>query len=185
MRNFPFLAVIAFVSAILAAPRGARSAGADSGEAAAPADDAAPDAAILAPGVERREIGAAVPSDGPLGVFAAVERAWSEERLDALVATLDPDERVQLSFTLGGPRGGYFNRDQAYFLFKDLFEFTKTDKFEFQKYWNLEEDGRSPYAVADRRFRMNDGARHDDQVYIALRKRGNQWVVGEIRSIVP
>ena len=112
-----------------------------------------------------------------------MEKAWSEEDPDALIEILDPDEKVNLSFSSGGPRGGYFNHDQAYFLLKDLLEFTRTERFEFQKYWNLDSEGRSPYAVAVREFRMNDGTPHTDQVYISLRRRDGTWYVGEIRSI--
>ena len=137
----------------------------------------------LDPGLLRSEIPREKAKAGPLAIFAAVEKAWQEEDARALVETLDPKEKVGLSFTNAGPRGGYFNRDQAFFLLKDLLEFTRTERFEFQKYWNLDSEGRSPYAVAIREFRMNDGTPHTDRVYISLRKREGAWYVGEIRSI--
>jgi hypothetical protein len=140
---------------------------------------------MLSPGVTREEVGENPTPDGPLGVFAAVERAWASSNADSLLLMLDPEEKVSLSFAKGGPCGGYFNRDQAYYLLKDMFEYTKIDRFMFQKYWNLDSNGRSPYAVAIREFRMNDGAAHGDQVYISLRRRGPQWVVGEIRTLDP
>ena len=122
-------------------------------------------------------------------VFAAFEKAWAEGDPESLVVILDPEEKVSLSFTEGGPRGGYFNRDQAFFLLKDMLEFTRTDRFEFQKFWNLESEGRSPYAVAVREFRMNDEDTHEDQVYVSLRKRGETWYsspatpfAGDLRS---
>jgi hypothetical protein len=146
---------------------------------------APPEEAVLDPGVPRERVAGETPAPGPLALFDAVERAWSTAQAESLVAVLDPEEKVHLAFTRGGPRGGWFNRDQAYFLLKDLLTFTKTDRFEFQKFWNLDADGRSPYAVAAREFRMNDGATHADQVYVSLRRRGEQWVVGEIRSIDP
>jgi hypothetical protein len=134
-------------------------------------------------GLLRSEIPREEAKVGPLATFAAVEKAWLEEDPAALVELLDPKEKVGLSFTSAGPRGGYFNRDQAFFLLKDLLEFTQTERFEFQKYWNLDSEGRSPYAVAIREFRMNDGTPHTDRVYISLRKREGAWYVGEIRSI--
>lgn len=137
----------------------------------------------LDPGIARDELdGRSVPS-GPLRVFAALETAWIEGDAEALMELLDPVEKVSLSFSKGGLRGGRFNRDQAYFLLKDLLEFSRTERFEFEKYWNLEEGGRTPYAVAVHEFRMNDGASHSDQVYISLRRRDDSWYVGEIRSI--
>jgi hypothetical protein len=139
--------------------------------------------ASLDPGVAREELPESPPADGPIAVFARVEAAWMQQDVDALVQLLDPREKVRLSFTRGGPRGGYFNRDQAYFLLKDMFDFATTDRFEFEKYWNLDAEGRSPYAVAVRGFRMNDGATHEDRVYLSLRLREGTWWVGEIRSI--
>lgn len=141
--------------------------------------------AVLPPGKSRDRVSREETPGGPLETFAAVERAWSHAAPESLAATLDPDEKIHLAFANGGPRGGWYNRDQAYFLLKDMLEFTKTVRFEFQKYWNLDASGRSPYAVATREFRMNDGAKHTDQVYIALRKRGDEWFVGEIRSLEP
>jgi hypothetical protein len=137
----------------------------------------------LDPGVERDELPEPISSPGPLSVFAAFEEAWAEGDAEALVEILDPEEKVSLSFTQGGSRGGWFNRDQAFFLLKDMLEFTRADRFEFQKYWNLESEGRSPYAVALREFRMNDDDVHTEQVYVSLRKRGSDRYVGEIRSL--
>ncbi len=155
------------------------------GQSASDTAAAPPEEAVLDPGMTRERVAAETPAPGPLAVFDCVERAWAAAQPESLVVALDPEEKVHLSFARGGPRGGWFNRDQAYFLLKDLLTFTKTDRFEFQKFWNLDADGRSPYAVATREFRMNDGATHTDQVYVSLRRRGDQWVVGEIRSIDP
>ncbi len=157
------------------------------GSAYAAPDEASssPPEAVLEPGVPRERVAEELPGPGPLAVFDAVERAWSGAQAESLLAVLDPEEKVHLSVAKGGPRGGWFNSDQAFFLLKDMFTFTKTDRFEFHKFWNLEAGGRSPYAVATRQFRMNDGATHADQVYVSLRRRGDQWVVGEIRSIDP
>lgn len=149
--------------------------------AAAPAQDRAQEEHTLDPGVSRSEL-PELP-EGPLAVFARVEEAWREGDADALLEFVDPDDKIRLSFTQGGPRGGYFNRDQAYFLLKDMFSFAQTDRFEFEKYWNLDSEGRSPYAIAVREFRMNDGASHEDRVYLSLRRKDDTWWVGEIRSI--
>lgn len=146
---------------------------------------AAEEESVLSPGIPRSKVSARDAEDGVLEVFASIERAWSSAQAESLVTLLDPEEKVHLAFARGGPRGGYFNRDQAFFLLKDLLEYTKTDRFEFQKYWNLDSSGRSPYAVARRTYRMNDGATHSDQIYISLRKRQGAWVVGEIRSVEP
>lgn len=116
-------------------------------------------------------------------MFAAVEKAWAEENVEALVALLDPEDRVRVAMATAGPRGGWFNRDQAFFLLKDMFAFTNTARFQFERYWNLDSHGRSPYAVAVRGLRTTEGTSREDRVYISLRRRGDDWFVGEIRSI--
>ena len=136
----------------------------------------------LDPGVTRSELPSGAP-DGPLAVFAAVEKAWGTEDADALVALLDPEDRVRISMATAGPRGGWFNRDQGYYLLKDMFAFTDTERFEFERYWNLDSRGRSPYAVAVRELDGSEGEPRTDRVYISLRKRGGAWYIGEIRSI--
>jgi hypothetical protein len=148
------------------------------------ADGAAAESAPaeLDPGVPREEI-SAVARQGPLAVFAAVEIAWAEEDVDALVALLDPEDRVRVAMATAGPRGGWFNRDQAFFLLKDMFAFTNTERFQFERYWNLDSRGRSPYAVAVRGLGTPEGTSREDRVYISLRRRGDDWYVGEIRSI--
>lgn len=153
------------------------------GPAPAIAEDPVPAGdAELDPGVARDELPLGTPG-GPLAVFAAVEAAWAAEDADALVALLDPEDRVRIAMATAGPRGGWFNRDQAYFLVKDMFAFTDTDRFEFERYWNLDSRGRSPYAVAVRELDGTDAGPRTDRVYISLRKRGSAWFIGEIRSI--
>ena len=136
----------------------------------------------LDPGVTRSELPSGV-AGGPLAVFAAVEKAWSEEDADALVALLDPEDRVRISMATAGPRGGWFNRDQGFYLLKDMFAFTDTVRFEFERYWNLDSRGRSPYAVAVRELDGSEGGPRTDRVYISLRRRDGAWYIGEIRSI--
>jgi hypothetical protein len=168
LRSLPISGLVLWTSLLLAG--------------ACPAQDA-PEVTELDPGIERSEIPESETLTGPLAVFVAIEEAWSAEDSEALVEILDPEEKVTIAFEAGGPLGGYFNRDQAFFLFKDMFTYSRTDRFEFQRYWNLESDGRSPYAVALREIRMTDGVEYADQVYISLRLRGEAWYIGEIRSI--
>ena len=151
--------------------------------AVARAEDPSPDVeSELDPGVAREEL-PDTPPPGPLAVFGAIEEAWSEEDVDALVSLLDPEERVRIAMASAGPRGGWFNRDQAYFLVKDMFAFTDTRRFQFERYWNLEANGRSPYAVAVRELGAEAGPVRTDRVYLSLRKHGDAWYIGEIRSI--
>ncbi len=147
------------------------------------ADDSTEARSDLDPGVARSDLPDAARGAGPLAIFAEIEEAWADEDLDRLVDRLDPDGKVRLAFERGGPRAGWFNRDQAYYLLKDMFEFLRTDRFRFERYWNLDANGRSPYAVAVRDYRLSDGVPRTDQVFISLRKRDGAWTVGEIRTV--
>lgn len=145
--------------------------GADSAE---PLEESAAEEALLEPGVD--------PDSEALRVFAAMGRAWAAADTDSLMMHFGRG-KVALAFSRGGPRGGVFTRTQASYLFADLFKYSTTEKFEFVKFRNIDQDGQLPYAVADRVFRLDNGVLYRDQVYVSLRREDDTWKVAEIKSI--
>ncbi len=131
------------------------------------------DALPFEPGVD--------PDAEPVQVFARIERAWLGGEAESLLAHFGTG-KVSLSFSRGGPRGGLFTKTQAAYLLSDLLKYSTTERFKFVKYRNINRDGQRPYAVADRRFRL-DGILYHDQVYVELRREEGTWKVAEIKSI--
>lgn len=121
------------------------------------------------------------PKAEPFRIFAAIEWAWANSDAESLLAHFG-EGKVSLSFNKGGPRGGLFTRTQAAYLLSDLLKYSATETFTFEKYRNIDRDGQRPYAVADRRFRL-DGILYHDQVYVELRREDVAWRVAEIKSI--
>ena len=67
-----------------------------------------------------------------------------------------------------------------------MFEFTTTERFAFERYWNLDSSGRSPYAVAVRELGWRRLLAHGSRLTsrCARAKRGDDWYTSaEIRSI--
>jgi hypothetical protein len=117
----------------------------------------------------------------PVRAFVRIEKAWTAGEAESLLAHFGAG-KVSLSFSRGGPRGGLFTRTQAAYLLSDLLKYSATEKFKFVKYRNINRVGQRPYAVADRRFRL-DGILYHDQVYVELRREEGTWKVAEIKSI--
>lgn len=120
---------------------------------------------------------------GPIGVFADIEEGWKTEKIQKI---LQHYGKGKVAIALGGPgpTGGEFSKNQSHYLFKDLFDYTITTKFQFVQYRHVS-DGRSDvYAVAERSYkRDDDGRTFEDKIYVSLHLEKNRWVISEIKSI--
>ncbi|UCG52641.1 MAG: hypothetical protein JSW58_03575 [Candidatus Latescibacterota bacterium] len=122
-------------------------------------------------------------SIGPIGVFADIEAGWKKENVRQILRHYGKG-KVAIAIEGSGPAGGTFSRNQSYYLLKDLFKYTITEKFEFVQYRNVS-DGRSKvYAVAERQYKRNDDGRlFKDKIYVSLHLEETRWVIDEIKSI--
>lgn len=119
----------------------------------------------------------------PLNVFADIEDGWRRGRADKILRHFGRG-KVAISVAGIGPTGGFFSKNQSYYLFKDLFKYTITKRFEFVRYRNIGNKGKKVYGVAQRAYkRRNDGRLFKDKIYVSLRREGERWVVSEIKSI--
>ncbi len=128
-----------------------------------------------------------VADDGPMDVFADIERGWNAGDVDPILRHFG-SQKVAISVQGTGPSGGTFSRNQSYYLLKDLFRYTLTRKFEFVQYRKPSDDGTQTFAVAERHYQKSDDGRLiKDKVYVSLHleRDGEQerWVVDEIKSI--
>jgi hypothetical protein len=120
---------------------------------------------------------------GPIGVFAEIEVGWRKENVRQILRHYGKG-KVAIAIEGSGPTGGTFSRNQSYYLFKDLFKYTITEKFEFVQYRNISEDENKVYAVAERQYKRNDDGRlFEDKIYVSLHLESERWVIDEIKSI--
>ncbi len=125
--------------------------------------------------------------DGPMDVFADIERGWNSRNVDVILRHFG-SQKVAISLEGTGPSGGSFSRNQSYYLLKDLFRYTTTKKFEFTQFRKpTDEDGQS-FAIAERQYqKTDDGRLFKDKVYVSLHLETDddhpRWVVDEIKSI--
>lgn len=119
---------------------------------------------------------------GPISVFADIEAAWRAEKVNQILQHYGQG-KVGIAIAGTGPTGGAFSRSQSHYLFKDLFKYTITEKFEFVQYRQVT-DGTEVYAVAERFYKKNDDGRlFKDKIYVSLHLEDDRWVISEIKSI--
>jgi len=117
----------------------------------------------------------------PEKVFDDVEEGWQSETVELITKHISDNHKVYVSFEKDGPKPGYYSKDQVYYLFKDIFKNTITEKFEFTKY---DISASEPYAVAERHYKLNaDGVLNKDKIYVSLIKDSKCWVLNKIRSL--
>ena len=120
---------------------------------------------------------------GPMGVFADIETAWKKEKVDQILRHFGKG-KVAIAIDGTGPVGGAFSKDQSHYLFKDLFKYTITTRFEFVQYRNVSDDPDQVYAVAERAYKRNDDGRlFEDKIYVSLHLEDDTWVIAEIKSV--
>jgi len=126
----------------------------------------------------------AKPSGGEaMSVFSDIEKGWKSQSVD-LILKHYPKGKVAIVVDGSGPSGGKYSRSQSYYLFKDLFKYTITRKFEFVQFRKPEDESTTSFAVAERQYQRNDDGRlFKDKIYVSLQLEDGQWVVSEIKSI--
>jgi len=82
----------------------------------------------------------------------------------------------QTYFSLSNGINGYYSSNQAYYVLEDFFKIYKVMLFRFQ---NVQADDNNPYATGLYNFEFR-GKRSTAQVYISLKKAGNNWKITQI-----
>jgi hypothetical protein len=82
----------------------------------------------------------------------------------------------QVSITLRGGEGGTYSSSQAYYL---LDQFFRLRRFTGCRLSTVGESGGVPFATGNATFTIK-GARESAQVYLALVRSGDRWVISQI-----
>jgi hypothetical protein len=118
--------------------------------------------------------------DSAVGLFAAVEVAWSASDSERLAALVDTTV-VRVSVTPGTPPTTALTRSAAAFLFEDQLRLVKTRAFHLVRV-EVQKKGK---AVATGVWLGDWGGRQGEreiQVSLAAALRGNRWLLTEVRA---
>lgn len=92
------------------------------------------------------------------------------------VAVFSSSLASQVQVTLKGGESGYYSSNHAYYILDSFLKVRKVVSFEFS---SVGETEATPYAMGRAVFN-NKGTREVTQVYVALMKTAEKWVITEI-----
>lgn len=92
------------------------------------------------------------------------------------VSVFSPFLGLQVQVLLKGEESGYFSSSHAYYILENFLKPRKVVSFEFTAVGEAED---MPYATGRAVF-SNKGTREVAQVYVALMKSAEKWVITEI-----
>lgn len=119
----------------------------------------------------------------PALVFASIERAWMIGNADSVVEHVGK-RKVLISLPEGGPEPGTYSRAQSYFIFKEMFDATRTEMFSFVSIREADDAPHTAVGRAERTFRLRDSSRtQTDRIFVSLVQEKDRWVIAEIKSI--
>jgi hypothetical protein len=92
------------------------------------------------------------------------------------VGSFSPHLGAQVQVALRGGESGYYSANHAYYLIEDFFKSRRVVSFEFSQVGETEA---TPYGTGTAVF-TTKGIREIAQVYVALMRMGERWVIAEI-----
>lgn len=92
------------------------------------------------------------------------------------VGSFSPHLGAQVQVALKGGESGYYSANHAYYLIESFFRSRRVVSFEFSQVGETEA---TPYGTGAAIF-TTKGMRETAQVYVALMKMGERWVIAEI-----
>ncbi len=106
------------------------------------------------------------------GTFNAIEKGISSGSVSDLAGYFSSQVYLNLSNGISG----YYSSNQAYYVLEDFFETYHTAGFKFN---DIRKDEANFYGTGTYHFRFK-GKPDDAQVYVSLRRTGNQWKITQI-----
>ena len=115
-------------------------------------------------------------------VYAIIADAWLAEDHKKL-AEVVAEDGVVIAIAPDRKRDSRYSPDQAFYFFKNLFQFAHTDSFEFRRLQD-EEEGGVIHAVADWKYRRTGSeALVGERFIFTLTSSTSGWGLIEIRAI--
>jgi hypothetical protein len=105
-------------------------------------------------------------------VFEEIQHGFESGNMAAFSTHLGS----QVQVTLRGEKSGYYSSNQAYYILESFLKTRKIVSFEFT---SVGETEATPYATGSMVFN-HKGMREVAQVYVALMKSEEKWVIAEI-----
>lgn len=105
-------------------------------------------------------------------VFVEIGNALGEGRVSDISKYFGP----QTYFSLSNGINGYYSSNQAFYILEDYFKIYKALYFKFD---HIKTDKNSSYATGKFSY-DNKGKRNNAQVYISLKKVGNNWNITQL-----
>ena len=105
-------------------------------------------------------------------VFSDLESGIKDGDVGAISKYFGP----QTYFSLSNGINGYYSANQAFYVLEDFFKLYKVTAFRFD---HIKNDKSSSYATGKYSY-DNRGKRNNAQVYISLKKVGNNWNITQL-----
>jgi hypothetical protein len=105
-------------------------------------------------------------------IFADLESSISESN----VSRISKYFGQQTYFSLSSGINGYYSSNQAFYVLEDFFKVYKVTSFRFD---HIKNDKNNSYATGRYNY-DNKGKRNSAQVYISLKKIGNNWNITQL-----
>jgi hypothetical protein len=105
-------------------------------------------------------------------VFDELSKGITSHDIEAVARYFSPQTYLSLSSGISG----YYSSNQAYYVLEDFFKVYRVISFRFD---NIQSESNNPYATGEYQFEYR-GKRDIAQVYIALKKTGNNWKISQI-----
>ena len=105
-------------------------------------------------------------------VFSSVQDGLA----DASIGRFSPHFGSHISLALRGGESGTYSANQAYYVLESYLRSHKLVEFSFE---TVSESGANPYATGGAGFAAK-GGRESAQVYVALSRAGERWVITQI-----
>jgi hypothetical protein len=111
-----------------------------------------------------------------------IATSFQTEKPDPIASLVPTDGKTYISLMSIGGGGGYYSRDQVYFIFSRVFAQHDTVKFSVHRQKREGSARDFVYCVGNWYYHRHDGVDGDSQIHFVLSMRKGAWSLVEIRE---